>query len=210
MEPTQSSGNDNGSETDRFVACAMRGDPDAIAWIVDRFGPLLTVQAKYRISGRLAQHTDPEDIVQIVWNRVIPKLGSFVPTGRATPYFVTWLGTTLLNVVRDLAKSAVVRRETKSLEDSEGRRTDVADRSAGTTTRELRQDRIHAVQRAIATLSPEDQRIVINRALEGGSNAFVATTLGITPNAAAQRYHRALLKLRKQLPGSVFEDFADS
>jgi DNA-directed RNA polymerase specialized sigma24 family protein len=47
------------------------------------------------------------------------------------------------------------------------------------------------------------------RAFEGLSNQEAAEELGQKPNTVAQRYKRALERLRKLLPASIFDEFDD-
>jgi DNA-directed RNA polymerase specialized sigma24 family protein len=51
--------------------------------------------------------------------------------------------------------------------------------------------------------------VIALRAFEGLSNSEAAEELDEKPNTVAQRYKRALSKLRELLPDSIFEDLPD-
>jgi len=67
--------------------------------------------------------------------------------------------------------------------------------SESVSRRELAQ-RVH---QAISRLTEADREIILMRNFEGLSNQEVARVLQVKPDAASQRYGRALLRLRKLL-----------
>lgn len=58
----------------------------------------------------------------------------------------------------------------------------------------------------IESLAPEDREVLLLRGVEQQSNQTVAVLLQIEPAAASMRYQRALQRLRKAIPNSVFDE----
>jgi len=82
------------NDTTLHVRRAKGGDRDSLAWLADRFSPLLLAQARYRLRGRLARWVQPEDVVQDVWAVALPALpGLEASDGRETPVVLKFLAT---------------------------------------------------------------------------------------------------------------------
>src|SRR5262245_59213008 len=56
------------------VRRARVGDEDSLAWVVERFSPLLRVAAEHRLGRVLRSIYEPDDLVQEVWLVALPKL----------------------------------------------------------------------------------------------------------------------------------------
>jgi len=190
--------------TTRHVARARGGDGESVAWLVERFTPLLLEQARYRLGARLAARVAPEDVVQEVWAIVLPELARLEPRGgRTTPVLVSYLATTVLQHVNNLLRrrmaSEVVGGESGAFE-----RLDA--RTRGPLTRALGEEACARVRAAIEALEPRARELVILRAIEQRTNEEAAAALGLVPNTAAQAYRRALESLRAKLGPSVFDE----
>ena len=59
------------------VRAAIAGDDDGLAWLVERYTPLLLAQAKNRIGRELGRVVGADDLVQEVWAIALPKLRLF-------------------------------------------------------------------------------------------------------------------------------------
>lgn len=59
-----------------------------------------------------------------------------------------------------------------------------------------------------AALEGQDREILVLRGIEQYRNQTVAKQLGLSPQAVAMRFSRALDRLRERLPGSVFEELS--
>ena len=70
----------------------------------------------------------------------------------------------------------------------------------------MRNEIVDAIQEGIAELPDEDREVLVMRGIEQSSNQTVAFALGILPNTVAVRYRRALQRLRKRVPGSLFDE----
>jgi RNA polymerase sigma factor (sigma-70 family) len=208
--PDQPPTDDPNALTSLHVRGAIAGAAGSVEWIVARFTPLLRAQAAHRLDGPLRRVVDPEDLVQDVWTRALPRLPDLEPRdGRFTPVLVRFLATTLLNRVNNL-----LQRQLRA----DGRNTPAgADPLPSTLSAEatqalngvLRAERTDAVHAAIEALEPEDRVIVILRGIEQHPLSEVAVILSLVPNTVSVRYRRALEKLRRALPGSIFDELPE-
>lgn len=193
----------NLDETSLHVGRARDGDAKSLAWVVGRMTPLLLAQARFRIGRVLAGHYDPEDLVQDVWIRAIPKLRSLdARDGRLTPVLVRFLSSILLNRYRNLLDKHMGNKPMRE----EFEHDNLPAEQAEVIQDVMRIELVGTVQACIEELSADDREIVVLRAIEQAPLAEVAAVLRISSNAAAVRYHRALKRLRVRLPDSVFHE----
>lgn len=187
------------------VRQARKGDPESTSWIVERFTPLLLAQARYRVRGRYESVIDPEDVVNDVWLRCIPKLEDVQEARqRETPRLLAFLSTALLNRINTLIMKHVRRGEMPGGSIADEVLAQVPQSTIGVVTRAVRAERYQDVLGAIAELPDDDREVVVLRAIEQHTNAQVGTMLGMEPGTVAVRYHRALARLKKRLPDSAF------
>ncbi|MCB9876045.1 MAG: sigma-70 family RNA polymerase sigma factor [Planctomycetes bacterium] len=195
--------------TTLHVRQAVAGDVESLSWIVGRFTPLLVAQARYRLRGDLGQLYEPDDIVHEVWLRVLPRLGELTPEQRFTPTLVSYLSRAVLHQVNNVMRRMLRRRRHGGL--APGAAADAArdapDARSGLISGLLRNERRAAVLAAIEALPELDREVLILRAIEQHPNPVAAAMLGVEPGTLAVRYHRALQRLREQLPNSVFDEF---
>jgi RNA polymerase sigma factor (sigma-70 family) len=199
--------------TTLHVRRAAAGDEESVAWVVSHFSPALLLQARYRLEQLPAGLFDPEDLVQDVWLTTLPRLPALPPRdGRYTPVLMRFLGTSLLNRCNTLAQKHLwgkparvdaVRRDGADTVDPLQQLP--ADRS-GVVSRACRSELSERVRQGIEELSAQDRELIVLRGIEQNSNRTVALLLGVPPGTVAMRYHRALQRLRKQLPRSVFDE----
>ena len=189
------------------VRQAKAGDPDSLAWLIERFSPLLLAQARFRMRDRnLGQ--DPEDLVQDVWSVTLPQLPELGDrAGRETPVLVRFLATTLLYRFNELLRRKIRIRQGHVGEPS--RPLELPDSTQGALTRAAASDEHRRILAAIDELPEVDREVVVLRAIEQVDNAEVAALLDQTPNAVSLRYNRALGKLRDRLGTSVFDELTE-
>jgi len=191
--------------TTLHVQRARTGDGASLEWIVTRFTPLLLAQARYRLGPTLAAHADPEDVVQDVWATALPRLaGLGLRDGRATPVLLRFLCTTLLHRVNNLLRRAATAAASATPTGA-GTSAVPAD-TPGPRTRAIAHEGARLVLAAIDELGERDRELVVLRGIEQNDVADVASALGLSPNATAQAYRRALARLRERLPDSVFAE----
>lgn len=200
--------------TSVHVHRAVAGSSDSLAWIVKRFTPLLLAQADLRLGAVLRRHVDPEDLVADVWNVVLRRIGHLEAVeGRGAGAFVRYLGTTLLRRIRDLARLAAIR-ETGRLVEAEAARDEgdpAAPRASGNdvVAAIISAERRSSVRDALTALPENDREVLVLRGLEERPLEEVGLLINCKPGTVAVRYHRALKRLRTQLPGSVYDELAE-
>lgn len=198
-----------GDLTSVHVRFAIDGANDSVAWLIERFTPLLRAQARYRLGRHLRTEVDPEDLVNEVWLTALARLPELAPTedGHAAS-LVRFLSRTLVYKVNNLARRRL-RRGDVALDGGDDAPREVTAEITGVVSRVLRDERRDALHDALETLGDTDREILVLRGIEQQSNGVVATLLGITEEASAMRYHRALQKIRARVPRSVLDDVVD-
>ena len=207
-------------QTTLHVGRARAGEVTSVAWLVERFSPLLLANASYRMGRVLREIQDPEDVVNDVWLRVLPKLPQLSPRdGRFTPVFAKYLSRTLVHRINELLEK-LIKGKPRTLrgrdsEATEGEATldpvaELAAETRGVVTRLIEQEKHEACADALEELAADDRDLIVLRGVEGRPYKEVAVLLGRDSKVLAVCYQRAIEKLRKKLPGSVFDDLADS
>lgn len=208
IEETPPSGFDS-AETSVHIGRAAGGAATSAGWLVSRFSPLLELQARYRLSGRLAKIHDPQDIAQDVWASVLPHLGDLQPRhGRWTPVLLKYLATTLLRRINTLMRDEVrgkpvqveLRTGAAPWEDA------IAELCTGAFTHAARDESRSRISACLAELAPKAREVIVLRGIEQLTNDAVAERLGEPKSTISMRYTRALEALRICLPGSVFDE----
>jgi RNA polymerase sigma-70 factor, ECF subfamily len=162
----------------RFLAV---GDMGALGSLVKRHQDAVRAIA-YRMCGRWDV---ADDLAQEAFLRVHRSAGSYRPTAA----FRTWLYRIVVNLCLDRARTPRLALANDGLPDSGA----AADESL------IRDEKVRAVQRAVAAL-PERQRmaLVLHR-FEGMTQGQIAQTKGWTESAVESLLTRAYQQLRQEL-----------
>lgn len=197
-------------ETSLDVRGAQRGDAAAADRMVRRLSPLIRAAAAYRLRIAGLKGVDPDDLVAEAWAIALPKLdGLGEHQGRRTPVVLAFLTTTIRNLVGKLMRRRAVRGPTASLDGggpASAAPPEPVASETGVVTGALREERRDLVTAAIERLDDADREILLLRGVEQRGNAEAAELLGLSPSAAAMRFQRALERLRRELPDSVFDE----
>jgi RNA polymerase sigma factor (sigma-70 family) len=192
-------------QTSLHVQRAIGGDADSLGWIVRRLSPVLLAQADYRMGRYLRSRCEPEDLVSEAWLIALPRLSGLpVADRRATPVLLQFLSTTILNLVRNLA-----RKHARAPAAAAERLEHAPAEQSGVVTRAIRGELHDEVRARIQELSAADREVLVLRGIEGLPAAAIAGLLGISADAVSKRYQRALARLRAQLAGSVLDEMDD-
>jgi RNA polymerase sigma-70 factor (ECF subfamily) len=191
-------------ETSRLLELARSGQRGAIDLLLKRHRPFLRRMVELRLDPRLRARVDPSDIVQEAQWEAGRRLEAYLRQP-ALP-FRLWLRQLAYN---HLLKAC--RRHLGTSRRAVGREVPLPDRSslllgqqllaaAPSPSQHLAQRELaRRVREAVARLAESDQEVVVLRVFEGLSNQETAQVLDIRPDAASQRYGRALLRLRQHL-----------
>lgn len=212
MLNSSSARDDGDSPTSIHVRRAVGGDIESLSWIIERFSPVLLAQARFRLGSDLRSFCDPEDLVADVWGVTLRRLGDLrMEATSSTGTLVRYLGTVLLRRVRDVARLVAIR-QLRAADGTASQAERVSQVDAQTTTivtRAIRNERAVAVLEAIEALEPLDRQVVVLRGIENTPLDEVAAIMHATPGAIATRYHRALRRLRAQLPDTVVAELIE-
>lgn len=200
----------DGGEVATRIRDAVSGYEPSLAWLMEEFDPFLLVQARYRLGRRFERHCSPQDVVQETWVVALPRLSTLhLDEGPPSAILGKFLATTLRNIVSNLMRRLLGRGEAAPLPALGSASGDPMDRFqamvTGASTRVRRRELHDALRAAVDELDEQDREIVILRGIEQLPNGEVATILGISANAAAVRFHRALKRLKTRLPPSSLE-----
>ncbi|MEM7205622.1 MAG: sigma-70 family RNA polymerase sigma factor [Planctomycetota bacterium] len=183
---------------------AAAGDERSIAWIVDRFSPLLLAQARYRLGPAARQQVPAEDLVHETWAVALPRLGTLEPReGRLAPVLMKYLSNILLNRVNQAIRGLIRDRQREpnaTLDDLAERR------ERGVITNAMRREIRETIHDELLRLSEREREILVLRLLEQRTGTEVADALGISRENVYTRYHRALQVLRSRLPDSWLDE----
>lgn len=194
------------ADTTVLLQAAVDGDGPSLGWLVVHLSPLLVAQARWRLQGPLARAVEPEDLVQDAWLVALPRLHELVPReGRRTPVLLRFLATTIVHRVNNLARERLRRGESGSGPHP----ADAAlDPRTGVVTAAVRAEQRRQLLATIDELEPIDREVLLLRGVEQRAQATTAQLLGISGDAVAMRFARALGRLRAQLPAALCDDLA--
>ena len=200
------------SLTSARVRAALEGDDVQLEFTILHLSPLLECQARYDLGSGLRHIADPKDLVNTVWERALPRLHTLeVEDGRYAKAVLGYLSRILHRLVVDLVRQSVRRRRAAQAARDDGFDVDEAPEGivADTTSvfsRLARASEYDVVTKVLDDLAEPDREVVVLRAIKGVTNREAAVVLGLPENTVAQRYSRALGRLRARLPRSIFDE----
>lgn len=199
-----------GELTSYHVRRARTGDEASLAWLIERLSPLLHASAEYRLGKTLRTLYDPEDIVNDVWVTALPRLHELPSRDeRYTPVLLKFLTTTLVYRINNLVQKHIQGKPVRKRgEGDEDPLDEVAARTTGILRRMARKETQDLVRQCLDRLEPRDRELLILRGIEQHPYQEIAVILGADAKSLAVRYQRALEKLRREIPGSVYEELA--
>jgi len=174
--------------TEALLQRLKSGDQRAQAVLVQRYLPQLRAWAHGRLPRSARDLFNTEDLVQDTFLRALMRLKSFVPETDGS--FLAYLRQTLLNRIRDLIRKAGRTPGKEVLQDV------YADRNPSPVEAAIGKETLESYDKAMATLSGQDQEAIMLRIEMGFSNEAIAQHLGCpSPNAARMTVARALVRL---------------
>lgn len=175
-------------------------------WPLERYRPLLRLQARGLILGRLARRFDESDVVQEALTRAQAGIENF--RGSTEPELIAWLQMVLASALKDLARRQQagkrdVRRE-QQVDAAVGQSSVRLDRFLAVTGEAPsaalhRADRAARLAAAIDRLDPDQREAILMREMQGLTLADIAGRLGRTEKAVASLLFRARKRLRELL-----------
>lgn len=191
------------------VEAAIAGVDASVAWVVERFSPLLLLQARARIGPELGRVVDGHDLVQEVWAIALPKLHLLADRpqldGRT---LLAFLARILLYRCNDLVRRHIVGKPRRASASSAAC-SRLLGRHSGVVTQAVRGEQQSIVRTALDRLDDDDRRLVVLRGIEQHPVNEIAVVLQISANLVSVRYRRALERLRALLPAALLADLPD-
>jgi RNA polymerase sigma-70 factor (ECF subfamily) len=176
-----------------LVERAQRGDDEAFEALVRTYQHRVVNFAHALVSDR----SDAEDVAQEAFLRAYRGLGRF----RGASSFRTWL----YQIVTNTARTHLSRQRDR-LERPAGLPADTPEafreQDSGHDA-ETSMVRREAIDRALATLSPELREAVVLRDVEGWEYREIAAALGVPIGTVESRIFRARARLRDAMAGLI-------
>jgi RNA polymerase sigma-70 factor (ECF subfamily) len=207
------------SETDALVGRLRAGDRTALAELFERHRKRLRRMVALRLDVRLQGRVDASDVLQDAFLDAAARLDNFLRSADL-PAFL-WLRLVVgerlaachrrhLNAkARDAGRELSLYRDPMPQASSAALASMLLGRFTSPTHAAVRAELLLQVQGALNSLEPLDREVIALRNFEQLSLAETARVLGITEEAGAKRYFRALRRLKTVLaamPGGL-EDF---
>jgi RNA polymerase sigma-70 factor (ECF subfamily) len=201
--------NEPPSETARSLERLRAGDHGALADLFERHRDRLKKMVELRMDSRLSGRVDASDVLQDGFLDAAQRVNQYLRDPRL-PLFV-WLRLIVSDrlatihrrhlgaQMRDAAQEISLYRAPLPQASSAALASMLLGRLTSPSDAAIRAEQILRVQEAINALEPIDREIVALRHFEQLSRAETAAVLGITEEAGAKRYIRALKKLKKTL-----------
>ena len=181
-----------GVTTAILVARAKAGDSSAIDALFERHRVALSHWAHGRLSRKMRDLKDTDDLVQEAMHRALRRVDSFEP--RREGSFLAYLCQIVTNLIRDEARrhKSLPRREELPADIEDGSPTPVDDAIGSDTNRRY--------QRALERLPEDKRRAVLMRVEMGLSYREIGEELDrSTPNAARLLVSRGLERLSREM-----------
>jgi RNA polymerase sigma-70 factor (ECF subfamily) len=211
-----SSAANESSETDRFLVRARTGDGLALPELLERHRDRLHRMVDLRLDWRLRGRLDPSDVLQEAYLDVAKRLDSYLGDPKVPPFL--WLrlivGECLTNLhrhhlgakMRDAGREVSLYRGALPEASSAALASMLLGRQTSPTQAAVRAERMLRVQEALNSLESLDREVLALRHFEQLNRAETAHVLGISEEAGAKRYIRALKRLKDvlaKLPGGL-------
>ncbi len=208
--------NDPPSETDQLLERLRVGDRRALAELFQQHRDRLRRMVELRMDARLQGRIDASDVLQDGFLDLAKRVDSYL-SDPSLPVFL-WLRLVVSDrlamihrhhlgtQMRDVSQEVSLYRDPLPQASSAALAAMLLGRLTSPSNAAIRAEQILQVQEAVNSLEPLDREIVALRHFEQLSRAETAEVLGITEEAGAKRYIRALKKLKAILatmPGGL-------
>jgi RNA polymerase sigma-70 factor (ECF subfamily) len=203
-------------DTTDLIERLRGGDRRALATLFDRYRDRLRRMVELRIDARVRARLDASDVLQEAFLDVDRDLDAYLADPKLPP--LLWLrlhvGRRLSTLhrqhlgtrMRDAGMEISLYRDALPEASSAALASMLLGKHTSPTQAAQRAERLLRVQEALNTLDPIDREVLALRHFEQLSRSETAEVLGISQDAGAKRYFRALKRLKDVLsamPGGV-------
>jgi RNA polymerase sigma-70 factor, ECF subfamily len=201
--------NQTSSDVTRLIEQLRAGDEHALAVLFDCYRDRLRRMVELRMDPRLRARLDASDVLQEAYLDVAHDLESYVRDPKLEP--LLWLrlhvGRRLTTLhrkhlgtrMRNAGIEVSLYREALPQASSAALASMLLGRHTSPTQAAQRAERLLRVQEALNSLDPIDREVLALRHLEQLDRTETAQVLGISQEAGAKRYFRALKRLKDTL-----------
>lgn len=200
------------------MAARLRGrDQNALAALFDAYRDRLIRMVDLRLDTRLRARLDPADVVQDAFLDAVKRLDDYLLREPKLPPFL-WLrlivGERMATLhrhhlgakMRDAGREVSLYREALPQASTAALVSMLLGRETSPTQAAQRAERLLKIQEALNSLDPIDREVLALRHFEQLGRAEAAQVLGISQEASAKRYIRALTRIKAllaKLPGGL-------
>ncbi len=177
---------------DELVTAAMSGDRDAVAQLLKVIRPLVARYCRGRLGPVDRSFLSADDVAQEVCLAVLTALPNYRVQGK--PFLAFVYGIAAHKVID--AHRSVSRARADPVADV----PDAVETGAGPEQRALRGELSAQLRDLLDTLPEKQREILVLRIVVGLSAEETAEIVGASPGAVRVAQHRALSRLRKNLP----------
>jgi RNA polymerase sigma-70 factor, ECF subfamily len=204
------------SDTLHLVERLREGDRVALTDLFQRYRARLRRMVELRMDARLRGRVDASDVLQDAFLDAATHLDSFLRGTELAPFL--WLRLVVSQrlsryhrrhlgaKMRDAAQEVSLHRNPLPQASSAALASMLLGRLTSPSHAAIRAEQVLQVQEAINELEPMDREVLALRHFEELSRAETAQVLGITEEAGAKRYLRAIRRLKTVLavrPGGL-------
>lgn len=182
-----------------IISKVLQGEQNAYSELVERYQSyVFTLTLRFTKSRE-----DAEELSQDIFVKAYRALADFRGASKFSTWLYTIVNTTCITFLRKK------RLETRSLDDE--KTFEVADsQDSGLRANLVEQkSRVNMVNQAITLLSPDDAEIITLFYKAEQSLEEISTILGLEPNTAKVRLHRARQRLKEKIETHYSEEVKD-
>ena len=202
------------SDTEHLLERLRGGDPQALSDLFERHRKRLRRMVELRMDTRLQGRVDASDVLQDAYLDAAAYLDTYL-RGTDLPPFL-WLRCVVSQrlaichrrhcgtKMRDVRQEVSLYRDALPQASSAALASMLLGRLTSPSNAAIRAENVLRVQEGLNALEPLDREVIALRQFEELSRAETAQVLGITEEAGAKRYMRALRRLKlvlASLPG---------
>ncbi len=186
---------------EQLMAMFQSGNSPAFQLLFEKYrGPVFNFARRMIGDGTVA-----EDLMQDVFLKVVKARDLYEPRAR----FSTWLFTVVRNHCINHLRSSRYLAGLKSVPvepEERGGPTAAAHRGPDPAEQAARRELGERLEGAIGRLPDEYREVFLLRAVEGFSHEETSRILGLNPATARVHYHRARVRLQRDLAGAFEEE----
>lgn len=202
---------------DELIQRVTQGDQDALAELFSQHRDRLWRMVSFRMDPRLHGRVDADDVLQESWLATVQRIDHFLADASRSIFVWFRLVTsqTLIDVhrrhlgtkKRDASLEFSIDRGWSSQSTSSALSFHLTGRLTSPSQAALRQEMSRQLQDSLASMNDIDREVLALRHFEQLSNRETAQVLGISDQAASDRYMRALARLKNVL--KILPEFRD-